>query len=312
MHSTNLKLQVILTAVLLVLTTSKLSEGTSALSPESYSKSFGEQSNDEWFELQSESESNSNSQFSSSQFINSQSPSQFTAEGNAAGIDSLIYENDSVFTIDGVRDELQNDGEWIKVSPAEIDPEGVTDGNGGFDDEINTEYVWRPYNVEPGWTPYSNGYWRYSNCGWMWTSYYSWGWRPYHYGRWWWSAVWGWVWSPGFVFAPAWVVWMYDDDYCGWYPISPRVRCGGYYNGYYNNYYACNNMRYRVRCWTFVYKPKFCDPITPVIIGDPGYNNEIIKRCTYNGKVSITNDRVVNNGPDMKGYRKVNRRKVPS
>lgn len=126
---------------------------------------------------------------------------------SAGTSDSIIFQNDSTFTIEGVQNELQQDGEWIKVTKAEIDPEGVTDNGGGFDDEINTDYVWRPRNMEPGWTPYSNGYWSYTDCGWMWTSYYSWGWRPYHYGRWWWSDYYGWVWSPGFIWAP--------DGLCG-------------------------------------------------------------------------------------------------
>src|SRR5690242_5527597 len=59
---------------------------------------------------------------------------------NFTQADSLIYENDSTFTIEGMHSELQNDGEWIKVSPAEVDPDGVTDGSGGFDNEINTDY----------------------------------------------------------------------------------------------------------------------------------------------------------------------------
>jgi hypothetical protein len=219
--------------------------------------------------------------------------------------DSLIFENDSVFTIEGIKDEMSNDGDWIKVTAAEVDPEGVTDNSGGFDNEINTDYVWRPRNVGAGWSPYTNGYWRYTNCGWMWSSYYSWGWRPYHYGRWWWSDYYGWVWSPGYIFAPAWVVWLYNDDYCGWYPISPRIRCNNYYG------WRCHNMRYRVRHWNFCHKKDFANPLRPpVLIVDPSYNGGIIKTSTYAGVLNPTNDGVRNDGPKVNDIEKYNGQKI--
>jgi hypothetical protein len=224
----------------------------------------------------------------------------------SAGIaDSVVFQNDSVFTIEGVQEELKTDGEWIKVTKAEIDPGGVTDESGGFDEEINTDYVWRPTNVEEGWSPYTNGYWVYTNCSWMWVSYYTWGWRTHHYGRWWYSDVWGWVWSPGFVWAPAWVVWMYNDGYCGWYPISPWVRC-------YNNYnYRCHTMRYKVRCWTFVEKRKFADPITPrIAIVDPKNNPRIVTTCTFDGDPKISVSGVNTNGPKVSIIEEVTGKKI--
>ena len=213
---------------------------------------------------------------------------------SAGSADSIIFQNDSTFTIEDVQTELQSDGEWIKVTKAEVDPEGVTDG-GGFDDEINTDYVWRPRNMDPGWNPYSNGYWSYTNCGWMWTSYYSWGWRTSHYGRWWWSEYYGWVWSPGFIWAPAWVVWMFNDGYCGWYPISPRVRRHHDYG------YRCHHMRYRVRHWNFCEKSNFHEPLhPPVVIIDPVYNNQNIITCRVDAVISVGNSTVTNKGPDVK------------
>lgn len=219
----------------------------------------------------------------------------FTSKLSAGSADSIVYQNDSVFTIEGVKEELKTDGEWIKVNKSEIDPGAVADESGGFDPEINIDYVWRPTNMEEGWSPYTNGYWNYCNNGWMWVSYYNWGWRTCHYGRWWWSAYYGWVWSPGFVFAPAWVVWMYNDGYCGWYPISPRVRCYNDYN------YRCHTMRYKTRCWTFVEKRKFADPITPrVPIVDPFKNPDVTKTPTYDVDPNITKTGVNNNGPKVK------------
>lgn len=220
--------------------------------------------------------------------------------------DSVVFQNDSTFTIESVKEELGTDGEWIKVNKEDIDPGAVADQSGGFDPEINTQYIWRPYNVEPGWSPYTNGYWRYTNCGWMWVSYYDWGWRTCHYGRWWWSDYYGWVWSPGFVWAPAWVVWMYNDGYCGWYPISPWVR---WHHGY---GYSCHNMRYKVRCWTYVEKRKFADPIPPrVPIIDPKGITEIVKTGTVDANPHITKTGVNTNGPGVKSIEDVTGKKQP-
>lgn len=211
--------------------------------------------------------------------------------------DSIVFQGDSVFTIEGVKEELKDKGEWIQTTEAEVDPDGVTDGSEGVDDNINTDYIWRPNNVEEGWSPYTNGYWEYTNHGWFWVSYYDWGWRTCHYGRWWWHARWGWVWSPGFYWAPSWVVWMYNDGYCGWYPISPRVRWH-HHRGWY-----CHGMRYRTRCWTFVPKQKFADPITPVVIVDPMHNPGIIKTSEFNGTVTISTAGIKNQGPKIDNIR---------
>jgi hypothetical protein len=73
-----------------------------------------------------------------------------------------------------------------------------------------------------GWRPYChNGYWLYTDCGWYWTSHYSWGWVPFHYGRWFHHRG-RWLWCPDYVWGPAWVSWRYADDHCGWAPLPPR------------------------------------------------------------------------------------------
>ncbi len=85
-------------------------------------------------------------------------------------------------------------------------------------------WCWRPTVavLVPGWRPYVHGgRWIYTDCGWYWYSYYSWGWATFHYGRWYLSPTFGWVWVPGSVWAPAWVVWRYTDGYCGWAPLPP-------------------------------------------------------------------------------------------
>ena len=85
-------------------------------------------------------------------------------------------------------------------------------------------WVWRPTAavVDVGWRPYSQGgRWIYSDVGWYWHSYYSWGWAPFHYGRWHRSSYHGWCWVPGYTWSPAWVMWRSNDLYAGWAPLPP-------------------------------------------------------------------------------------------
>ena len=100
-------------------------------------------------------------------------------------------------------DQLAPYGQWLWV-----DPYG---------------WVWSPNNVAPGWRPYTDGSWAYSDAGWTWVSDVSWGWAPFHYGRWFFHEHRGWCWVPGSEWAPAWVAWHWGDDWCGWAPMPPLV-----------------------------------------------------------------------------------------
>ena len=84
--------------------------------------------------------------------------------------------------------------------------------------------VWQPSCtlVTPDWRPYwTNGSWVWSDSGWYWNSYYSWGWAPFHYGNWFHSPGYGWCWAPGSVWGPSWVTFRYSGGYCGWAPLPP-------------------------------------------------------------------------------------------
>ncbi len=84
-------------------------------------------------------------------------------------------------------------------------------------------WCWQPNEVRatPTWQPYcDNGNWVYCDDGWYWHSGYNWGWAPFHYGRWW-HANCGWVWFPDTIWAPSWVCWRSDSDFCGWAPLPP-------------------------------------------------------------------------------------------
>lgn len=85
-------------------------------------------------------------------------------------------------------------------------------------------YCWRPSGVDSDWTPYTDGYWAYTDAGWTWVSYEDFGGVTYHYGRWLDLESEGWVWVPDYEWAPAWVSWRSSDDYVGWAPLPPRAR----------------------------------------------------------------------------------------
>src|SRR5262245_55603103 len=96
--------------------------------------------------------------------------------------------------------------------------------------------VWYPTGMPPGWRPYANGHWDFTNeYGWVWVSDYEWGWAPFHYGRWAFEPPYGWVWIPGRVWGPAWVSFRYGDDYVGWAPLPPDEDYGPNY-GYVPSY----------------------------------------------------------------------------
>ena len=101
---------------------------------------------------------------------------------------------------------------------------GALDPYGDWIYDSSHGWVWRPTVavVDTSWRPYrQGGRWIYSDVGWYWHSYYSWGWAPFHYGRWHRSGLHGWYWVPGYTWSPAWVMWRYNDLHCGWAPLPP-------------------------------------------------------------------------------------------
>ena len=86
---------------------------------------------------------------------------------------------------------------------------------------------WQPTVVigNPYWQPYCDGgQWIYSDCGWYWSSTYTWGWAPFHYGRWFRHSRLGWCWAPGRTWGPAWVCWRYGTAFCAWAPLPPGAQ----------------------------------------------------------------------------------------
>ena len=86
-------------------------------------------------------------------------------------------------------------------------------------------YVWQPWGVGAGWSPFFSGYWsNFGAFGPTWVSFEPWGWLPYHYGGWVLSPFYGWVWVPGgfTVWNPATVAWLTTPVGIGWVPLAPR------------------------------------------------------------------------------------------
>jgi hypothetical protein len=85
--------------------------------------------------------------------------------------------------------------------------------------------VWSPSKAESGddFAPYrTNGRWMLTSFGWTWSSNWSWGWAPFHYGRWAYLAARGWCWIPGTLWGPAWVAWRTSRHYVAWAPLPPK------------------------------------------------------------------------------------------
>jgi hypothetical protein len=100
-------------------------------------------------------------------------------------------------------DSLSPHGEWLEVA--------------------DYGYCWRPSNVEADWSPYSDGYWSYTDAGWTWVSYENFGGIVYHYGRWVNVDDEGWCWVPDYEWGPAWVSWRRSDEHVGWAPLPPQA-----------------------------------------------------------------------------------------
>ena len=85
--------------------------------------------------------------------------------------------------------------------------------------------VWHPASVERDFRPYYRGHWEPTReYGWVWESDYPFGDITFHYGRWVYDRYDGWLWVPGYVWAPAWVIWRGSNDYVGWFPMPPDDR----------------------------------------------------------------------------------------
>lgn len=199
--------------------------------------------------------------------------------------DQIIYLNDLGVPTEIINAMMQRDQqlEQAGAAPAQpVQPVAVTETAaqpaevtvnyfydtlapyGGWVDVEGYGWCWRPTIViyNPGWQPYGdNGHWVYTDCGWYWASGYSWGWAAFHYGRWFHSPRYGWCWWPDTTWAPSWVCWRYNNDYCGWAPLPPHAiyqpGVGLVYNGHAVTVGFQFNLGFSA--FTFVRTRNFCD-----------------------------------------------------
>lgn len=134
-------------------------------------------------------------------------------------------------------DNLSPYGEWVSV------------GDYG--------YSWHPTQVDPDWSPYTEGNWAYTNDGWTWVSDEPWADVTYHYGRWVDVDGYGWCWVPGYEWGPAWVSWRSSDDYVGWAPLPPEAEWQPSvgFSVWTDSYYDIGPRYYR-----FCHVRDFCEP----------------------------------------------------
>lgn len=200
-------------------------------------------------------------------------------------------------------DELSKDGDWIKVDKEDIDNDENLELSEtvDIDEDIITEYVWRPRisYVYVDWNPYTYGHWEFTRFGWVWVSDYHWGWAPYHYGRWWFSVRWGWVWSPGHRWAPCWVSWCHTRHHIGWHPISPRTRWR-HHHGIIVTDPRTPKQKSITNKWVFVKKEDFNKPVTREAALDLKKNANLVS----DAKITTSGKEVFNIGPKKKEIEK--------
>jgi hypothetical protein len=187
-------------------------------------------------------------------------------------------------SLDFFYNNLADDGSWIEVA--------------------DYGYCWQP-NVaanDQGWRPYADGYWAYTDVGWTWVSYESFGWATYHYGRWARVADYGWLWVPGTEWGPAWVSWRTGGDYVGWAPLPPQRG----YDPYSEPVYEGRAITARVdiefdigpRYYNFCDVRYFGEPVLRERIFEPSQNITYINQTVNVTNITYNNNVVYNYGPD--------------
>jgi hypothetical protein len=154
--------------------------------------------------------------------------------------------------------------------------------------------AWRPTIMRRGWAPYSIGRWIWTDYGWYWDSYESFGYITYHYGRWYYDDYYGWIWIPDYDWAPAWVEWRYDDSYIGWAPLPPyavfSINVGIHFSF---NYVTPYNH------WHFVNYDYMCDPYVYDHYIGPKYKYRVFSSTKYRNDYGYSNGRIINRGIDV-------------
>jgi hypothetical protein len=151
-------------------------------------------------------------------------------------------------------------------------------------------WCWTPYDASPGWRPYSDGYWVYTEFGWTWASSEPWGWAAYHYGRWTFDRDYGWVWIPGTTWGPAWVAWSYGEDWVGWAPLGPGIDI---------SIRVADYDRIPDQQWCFVERQHFTDGNLRPWVVSSARNRTLLSRTRALARVDEGTARAQAQGPDV-------------
>jgi hypothetical protein len=192
-------------------------------------------------------------------------------------------------------------------------------------------YGWYPAQAGPGWQPYTDGQWVWSDQGWTWVSYEPWGWATYHYGRWIYDSYYGWTWIPGTTWAPAYVSWYQSPGYVGWSPLPPDnnffLEIGisfvnynyGYYGGYYGGYdgYYKHKKGHHHKDYyapgkhcVFVPEDKFTNRNAKLVKIDGDKNLTVMRNVKNVTNIKTENNKVYNYGPDKTGIERAVKSKL--
>jgi len=163
--------------------------------------------------------------------------------------------------------------------------------------------VWMPAHVAPGWRPYTQGYWTYTDYGWTWVSYEPFGRDVYHYGRWVYDPYQGWMWMPDTVWAPAWVAWHEGDDYVGWAPLPPASRWG-------SSGLAYSSSVIPTTSWVFVERPYFLNRHVSTRLVPVTRNVTLLSATRDVTRFEVKQGKPMNRGVDLARVESSNGRKV--
>jgi uncharacterized protein DUF6600 len=165
---------------------------------------------------------------------------------------------------------------------------------------VSAQYgrVWQPSVYAPGWNPYYDGHWVYSDVGWTWVSDYDWGAVPYHYGTWYEDPSLGWIWVPGYTWAPSWVVFRTGPDFIGWAPVAPGFSVG------------VSVGAPVAGGFVFVSCHDFLGPRVRTAVVPSSRTYVAVSNTRVVNNISIQNNVVVNRGPDVSTIERASGRRV--
>ncbi|HYF35212.1 MAG TPA: DUF6600 domain-containing protein [Prosthecobacter sp.] len=169
-------------------------------------------------------------------------------------------------------------------------------------------YCWQPRHVEPGWRPYSDGRWVYTDAGWTWDSNEPFGWAVYHYGRWANIDRVGWIWVPGTDWGPGWVSWRRSSRHVGWAPLPPEALFLSAFglSVWVDDYYDIGPGNYR-----FIESRNFGSRHMGSAFVDQRHNYTIIHQTTNITNITYNGDLVHNGGPAYEEQSRTSSEPIP-